>query len=97
MDEKDRDVDDIRRGPDRAPHSGSSDTTQTFGHDLDLSFVPFGADLTAVERDAIQLVAANEVPDGIADEGGDEPTVDLLTQRLQVHEKTAWMLRSTLK
>lgn len=33
----------------------------------------------------------------VADEGGDEPTVDLLTQRLQVHEKTAWMLRSTLK
>jgi hypothetical protein len=56
VDEKDRDVDDIRRGPDRAPHSGSSDTTQTFGHDLDLSFVPFGADLTAVERDAIQAL-----------------------------------------
>jgi len=26
----------------------------------------------------------------------DEPTADLLTQRLQVHEKTAWMLRSLL-
>ncbi|MGA1672804.1 MAG: DNA starvation/stationary phase protection protein, partial [Ilumatobacteraceae bacterium] len=25
-----------------------------------------------------------------------EPTADLLTQRLQVHEKTAWMLRSML-
>ena len=25
---------------------------------------------------------------------GDGPTADLLTQRLQVHEKTAWMLRS---
>lgn len=33
----------------------------------------------------------------IADEGGDEPSVDMLTQRLQVHEKTAWMLRSMLK
>jgi starvation-inducible DNA-binding protein len=31
-----------------------------------------------------------------ADKGGDESTVDLLTQRLQVHEKTAWMLRSLL-
>lgn len=31
-----------------------------------------------------------------ADEGSDESTVDLLTQRLQVHEKTAWMLRSML-
>lgn len=32
-----------------------------------------------------------------AEEGGDESTVDLLTQRLQVHEKTAWMLRSLLE
>jgi starvation-inducible DNA-binding protein len=28
--------------------------------------------------------------------GGDEATADLLTERLQVHEKTAWMLRSLL-
>lgn len=27
---------------------------------------------------------------------GDEPTADLLTQRMQLHEKTAWMLRSLL-
>jgi starvation-inducible DNA-binding protein len=27
----------------------------------------------------------------------DEPTADLLTQRLQIHEKTAWMLRSLLE
>ncbi len=26
----------------------------------------------------------------------DEPTLDLLTQRMQVHEKTAWMLRSII-
>jgi starvation-inducible DNA-binding protein len=26
----------------------------------------------------------------------DQPTADLLTQRLDVHEKTAWMLRSLL-
>lgn len=32
-----------------------------------------------------------------AEKGGDESTTDLLTQRLQVHEKTAWMLRSLLK
>ncbi len=32
-----------------------------------------------------------------AEEAGDEATADLLTQRLQVHEKTAWMLRSLLK
>jgi starvation-inducible DNA-binding protein len=32
-----------------------------------------------------------------AEKAGDESTADLLTQRLQVHEKTAWMLRSLLK
>jgi starvation-inducible DNA-binding protein len=31
-----------------------------------------------------------------ADKAGDEPTADLLTQRLQIHEKTAWMLRALL-
>ena len=33
----------------------------------------------------------------IAEKASDESTVDLLTQRLQVHEKTAWMLRSVLR
>jgi len=33
----------------------------------------------------------------IADDAGDDPTVDLMTQRLQVHEKSAWMLRSLLQ
>jgi starvation-inducible DNA-binding protein len=32
-----------------------------------------------------------------AEEASDQPTCDLLTQRLQVHEKTAWMLRSLLE
>lgn len=32
-----------------------------------------------------------------ADEAHDEPTADLLTQRMQIHEKTAWMLRSLLE
>lgn len=30
----------------------------------------------------------------VADKANDQPTLDLLTQRLEVHEKTAWMLRS---
>jgi starvation-inducible DNA-binding protein len=33
----------------------------------------------------------------VADDAGDDPSVDLLTQRLQVHEKYAWMLRSLLQ
>ncbi len=32
-----------------------------------------------------------------ADAANDQPTCDLLTQRLQIHEKTAWMLRSLLE
>ena len=31
-----------------------------------------------------------------ADSGDDDPTVDLMTQRLNIHEKNAWMLRSLL-
>ena len=33
----------------------------------------------------------------LAEEAGDEATADLLTQRPQIHEKTAWMLRSLLR
>ena len=32
----------------------------------------------------------------IAEKSQDQPTLDLLTQRMQIHEKTAWMLRSLL-
>ena len=32
----------------------------------------------------------------LLDKVNDEPTADLLTQRMQVHEKNAWMLRSLL-
>lgn len=32
-----------------------------------------------------------------ADKAADEPTADLLTQRMQIHEKNAWMLRSMLE
>ncbi len=32
----------------------------------------------------------------IVDKANDEPTADLLTQRMQIHEKNAWMLRSML-
>ena len=44
----------------------------------------------AVARTARELFA-------LADKASDEPTSDLLTQRLTVHEQTAWMLRSLLE
>ena len=33
----------------------------------------------------------------LVEKAGDEPTADLLTQRLAIHEQTAWMLRSLLE
>lgn len=33
----------------------------------------------------------------VVEKAGDEATADLLTQRIQLHEKTAWMLRSLLE
>jgi starvation-inducible DNA-binding protein len=33
----------------------------------------------------------------LADAAEDQPTAGLLTQRLDIHEKSAWMLRSLLE
>jgi starvation-inducible DNA-binding protein len=33
----------------------------------------------------------------VVERANDQPTADLLTQRMQIHEKTAWMLRSLLE
>lgn len=46
-------------------------------------------------HEAVARTAREMVP--LADKAGDEPTMDLLTQRLDFHEKTAWMLRSMLE
>ena len=45
-------------------------------------------------HEAVVRTARSVMP--LAQEAGDEPTADLLTQRMQVSEKTAWMLRSLL-
>ena len=47
------------------------------------------ADQATVVRTARALFPA-------VDAAGDEPTADLLTQRMQMHEKTAWMLRALI-
>ncbi|HLL13064.1 MAG TPA: DNA starvation/stationary phase protection protein, partial [Rubrivivax sp.] len=46
-------------------------------------------------HEAVARTARSVFPQ--ADKAGDEPTADLLTQRLTVHEQTAWMLRSLLE
>ncbi|GAA1948945.1 FHA domain-containing protein [Microbacterium deminutum] len=52
--------DEIRRGSGLGGAAGHSergtDTTQTFGHDSDLSFVPFGSDLNTAELEAIEAL-----------------------------------------
>jgi starvation-inducible DNA-binding protein len=46
-------------------------------------------------QEAVARTARQVFP--VAERAGDQVTMDLLTQRLQVHEKTAWMLRSLLE
>jgi starvation-inducible DNA-binding protein len=46
-------------------------------------------------HEAVARTAREVFP--LAEEANDQPTADLLTQRLDVHEKAAWMLRSLLE
>ena len=46
-------------------------------------------------HEAVARTARSVFP--LAEKAGDEPTADLLTQRLTVHEQSAWMLRSLLE
>ena len=85
---------------------------RALGHPAPGSFSEF-ARLASIEapegvpaaKDMIRLlVAAQEATARTArglfplvDKANDQPSADLLTQRLEVHEKTAWMLRSLLE
>ena len=60
--------------------------------------VPKATDMIAefvAGHEAVCRTARSVFP--AAEKASDEATADLLTQRLQVHEKTAWMLRSLLE
>jgi starvation-inducible DNA-binding protein len=46
-------------------------------------------------QEAVVRTARSIFP--LVERANDEPTADLLTQRMQIHEKTAWMLRSLLE
>ena len=46
-------------------------------------------------HEAVARTARSVFP--LAEKADDQPTADLLTQRLDIHEKTAWMLRSLLE
>jgi starvation-inducible DNA-binding protein len=85
---------------------------RSLGHDAPGSYREFAALTSIPEADGVpsavemlrQLVEGHEAVARTArtvfptaEEANDQPTADLLTQRLQVHEKTAWMLRSMLE
>lgn len=60
--------------------------------------VPKANDMVAhlvAAHEAVARTARGLFP--VVDEANDQPTADVLTQRLDVHEKTAWMLRSLLQ
>lgn len=46
------------------------------------------------DQEAVVRTARSIFP--VVEKANDQPTADLLTQRMQIHEKTAWMLRSLL-
>jgi len=46
-------------------------------------------------HEAVARTARSLFP--LAEKGQDEASLDLLTQRIQLHEKTSWMLRSLLE
>ncbi|MFX4782014.1 ferritin-like domain-containing protein, partial [Acinetobacter baumannii] len=52
-------------------------------------------ELLMLGHEAIARTARALFP--LVDKAGDEPSADLLTKRLTVHEQTAWMLRSLLE
>lgn len=61
----------------------------------DASGVPAATDMVrqlVKDHETVVRTARSVFP--AAEDAGDEATADLVTQRLQVHEKTAWMLRS---
>ena len=69
-----------------------------------LSSVSEEADVPRAEEMIQQLVRGHETVVrtarevfSVAESASDQVTLDLLTQRMQVHEKTAWMLRSLLE
>lgn len=76
----------------------------TYSQFAELSSIKESAGVPKANDMIAELVAGHEAVCRTArsvfpasDKASDEATADLLTQRLQLHEKTAWMLRSLLE
>ena len=79
-----------------APHGGS--TLAGLASIKEADQQPAALDMVrelVAGHEAVARTARSVFP--LAEAASDEPTADLLTQRLQIHEKTAWMLRSLLE
>lgn len=79
-----------------APHGGS--TLAALASIKEAEQKPAALDMLrelVAGHEAVARTARSVFP--LAEAASDEPTADLLTQRLQIHEKTAWMLRSLLE
>ncbi|QNI74911.1 Dps family protein [Synechococcus sp. NOUM97013] len=79
-----------------APHGGS--TLASLASIKEAPQQPAALDMVrelVAGHEAVARTARSVFP--LVEAASDEPTADLLTQRLQVHEKTAWMLRSLLE
>jgi starvation-inducible DNA-binding protein len=85
---------------------------RSLGHPAPASYAAFGRLSSVPDTDGVPkalemvkiLVADHEtvirtarLVVKAAEDAGDQATADLATQRLQIHEKTAWMLRSLLE
>jgi len=85
---------------------------RALGHPAPGTYAEFARRSSIAEVDGVpaaldmvrHLVAAQEATArtarrlfAVVQQANDQPTADLLTQRLEVHEKTAWMLRSLLE
>jgi starvation-inducible DNA-binding protein len=75
----------------------------SYGAFAELSSIPETREVPSAEEMVRLLVEGNEAVAKTArsvfpaaERGNDESTADLLTGRLRVHEKTAWMLRSII-
>jgi starvation-inducible DNA-binding protein len=76
----------------------------SFSQYVALTSIPEESDVPKAQDMVRQLVEGHETVArtarevfAIAEKGADQSTLDTLTQRLQIHEKTAWMLRSLLE
>ena len=76
----------------------------TYSSFVELSSIPESKGVPRATEMIKELVHAQETTVrtarplfSLVEQAGDEASADLLTQRIQLHEKTAWMLRSLLE